>query len=214
MKCRRGNRQNDVERGQEGESRILSLLCLCADFRLIVARSAIRPSPACDTERGTSRNQCASRTSEGGDLMVQQYGVKGTNSRTLPPEERQDFDDSAYGLWSLYGKEAESHDKARIETLKDDMDGVLIFVCARFFWSTGVDVTPTPGWLVLWCSHRIRRATDSEFESKSCRPVGLLPESIRPDAGSNIPTTRLSRQPDSNEFYSPAALPDLSCIVI
>ena len=39
-----------------------------------------------------------------------------------------DFDDSANALWTLYGKEAKSHDEARIETLKDDMDGVLIFV--------------------------------------------------------------------------------------
>lgn len=39
-----------------------------------------------------------------------------------------DFDDSANALWTLYGKEAKSHDGARIQTLKDDMDGVLIFV--------------------------------------------------------------------------------------
>jgi len=39
-----------------------------------------------------------------------------------------DFDDSANALWTFYGKEAKSHDEARIETLKDDMDGVLIFV--------------------------------------------------------------------------------------
>ena len=39
-----------------------------------------------------------------------------------------DFDDSANALWTLYGKEAKSHDEACIETLKDDMDGVLIFV--------------------------------------------------------------------------------------
>ncbi|KAI0251660.1 hypothetical protein BJV78DRAFT_1125927, partial [Lactifluus subvellereus] len=38
-----------------------------------------------------------------------------------------DFDDSANALWTLYGKEARSHDEARIRTLKDDMDGVLIF---------------------------------------------------------------------------------------
>ncbi|KAH9988459.1 hypothetical protein BJV74DRAFT_773360 [Russula compacta] len=30
-------------------------------------------------------------------------------------------------LWALYGKEARSRDEARIQTLKDDMDGVLIF---------------------------------------------------------------------------------------
>jgi hypothetical protein len=43
-----------------------------------------------------------------------------------------DFDGSANALWSLYGKEAKSHDEALIQTLKDDMDGVLIFVRPRF----------------------------------------------------------------------------------
>ncbi|KAH8985109.1 hypothetical protein EDB92DRAFT_1802733 [Lactarius akahatsu] len=38
-----------------------------------------------------------------------------------------DFDDNANALWSLHVKEARSHDEARIQTLKDDMDGVLIF---------------------------------------------------------------------------------------
>ncbi|KAI9454077.1 hypothetical protein F5148DRAFT_985252 [Russula earlei] len=47
---------------------------------------------------------------------------------TSPKELHEcDFDDSANVLWSLYGEEAERHDKATIETLKDDMDGVLIF---------------------------------------------------------------------------------------
>jgi hypothetical protein len=39
-----------------------------------------------------------------------------------------DFDGNANALWSLYGKEAKSYDEARIQTLKHDMDGVLIFV--------------------------------------------------------------------------------------
>jgi len=39
-----------------------------------------------------------------------------------------DFDGSANSLWTLYGKEAKSYDEARIQTLKEDMDGVLIFV--------------------------------------------------------------------------------------
>ena len=39
-----------------------------------------------------------------------------------------DFDGSANAFWALYGKEAMSYDKACIQTLKDDMDGVLIFV--------------------------------------------------------------------------------------
>ena len=41
-----------------------------------------------------------------------------------------DFEGSANALWSIYGKEAKSHDEARIQTLKEDMDGVLIFVCS------------------------------------------------------------------------------------
>ena len=52
-----------------------------------------------------------------------------------PPEQQpgQDFDEDANDLWSLYGKEAKSHDEARIEIWKDDMDGVLIFVCPMCF---------------------------------------------------------------------------------
>ena len=48
------------------------------------------------------------------------------------PEEGQDFDEDANDLWSLYGKEAKSHDEGWIKVLKDDMDSVLIFVCAFF----------------------------------------------------------------------------------
>jgi len=46
----------------------------------------------------------------------------------------RNFDDNANALWSLHLKEAKSHDEARIQTLKDDMDGVLIFV--RVYIST------------------------------------------------------------------------------
>ncbi|KAI0285609.1 hypothetical protein BC826DRAFT_115406 [Russula brevipes] len=52
------------------------------------------------------------------------------NRHPSPPPEvphNNDFDDGANALWSLYGKEAKNRDKARIQTLKDDMDGVLIF---------------------------------------------------------------------------------------
>ena len=43
---------------------------------------------------------------------------------------RQDFDDSADELWSLYGKEAKNHDEEWIKVLKEDMDVIFIFVCA------------------------------------------------------------------------------------
>jgi hypothetical protein len=48
-----------------------------------------------------------------------------------------DFDGSANALWTLYGKEAKSHDEAEVETLKDDMEGVLLFVrsCSVHVWT-------------------------------------------------------------------------------
>jgi hypothetical protein len=39
-----------------------------------------------------------------------------------------DFDSGASALLTLYRDEAKSCDEARIQTLKEDMDGVLIFV--------------------------------------------------------------------------------------
>jgi hypothetical protein len=47
-------------------------------------------------------------------------------------QENQDFDDSANALWLLYGKEAKGYDEATIQSIKDDMDGVLIFVRVTF----------------------------------------------------------------------------------
>ncbi|KAI0295090.1 hypothetical protein B0F90DRAFT_1752615 [Multifurca ochricompacta] len=38
-----------------------------------------------------------------------------------------DFDDRANALWSLYRKDARGHDEATIKSLKEDMDGVLLF---------------------------------------------------------------------------------------
>jgi len=40
-----------------------------------------------------------------------------------------DFDSSSRTLWTLFGAEAERYDNIQIDTLKDDMGGVLIFVC-------------------------------------------------------------------------------------
>jgi hypothetical protein len=53
-----------------------------------------------------------------------------SESDQQPEEPRMigDFDGSSNAFWNLYRDEAKSHDDARINTLKDDMDGVLIFV--------------------------------------------------------------------------------------
>jgi len=45
-----------------------------------------------------------------------------------------DFDDSANDFWSLHINEARGHDKLRIESLNDDMDGILLFVRVIFYY--------------------------------------------------------------------------------
>ena len=52
-----------------------------------------------------------------------------SHSEGLHSKERQDFDDGANALWSLYGKEAKTHDEAEIQILAADMDGIPTFVC-------------------------------------------------------------------------------------
>lgn len=63
-----------------------------------------------------------------GDERPTRSSAKG--SRETP--DHADFGDSANGLWSLYATEAESHDEATVGTVKDNMDGALIFVCSYF----------------------------------------------------------------------------------
>lgn len=62
-------------------------------------------------------------------------GLDNSNASQTPQENHMvgDFDDSANALWSLYVDEAKSHDEATIGTIKDDMEGVLIFVRSRTF---------------------------------------------------------------------------------
>ena len=53
--------------------------------------------------------------------------------RNEPPEEPRvigDFDGSSNMLWTLFRDEAKSHDDARINGLKKDMESALIFVCS------------------------------------------------------------------------------------
>ena len=66
-----------------------------------------------------------------------------------------DFDDNANAMWSLHLGEAKSHDEARIHSLKDDMDGVLLFVRVHIsvFIVYSNLMHHRPGWLILRCSH-------------------------------------------------------------
>ena len=70
-----------------------------------------------------------------------------------------DFHGSTNKLWSLYGKEAESYDKARIEPLKEDMEGVLIFVRPFLFAPITESVMlihAFTGWFILGYADVVR----------------------------------------------------------
>ena len=108
------------------------------------------------------------------------------NDASQSPEEshkqRQDFDDGASDLWSLYGKEARIYDESRIKTLKGDMEGILIFVRVYFpsgDWSARILISFIPGRFIFCCSYCVRRVKDPGFKSEPRTPVSLLPESNR-----------------------------------
>lgn len=55
-------------------------------------------------------------------------GTINSSLKGIDQKKRRDFDDGANALWTLYGKEAKTHDEARFESVAKDMDGVLVFV--------------------------------------------------------------------------------------
>jgi Family of unknown function (DUF6535) len=87
------------------------------------------------------------------------------NESSRIPEEshkqRQDFDDSANDLWSLYGKEAKSHDEARINTLKVIRMGSLslyvqVFSCQPRLTSLSIQAGLFSGVLTAFVVPRIQ----------------------------------------------------------
>jgi hypothetical protein len=116
-----------------------------------------------------------------------------------PSKEREDFDDSANALWSLYEKEVKNRDEAQIQTLKDDMDGVLIFVCTYLLPVSCQlsDIILAQGRFILRGSHFVRRPKDSGLASESRTTIGVLPKSICSTSCSDIATNRVDRHPNS-----------------
>ena len=54
-----------------------------------------------------------------------------------------DFDDGANALWSLYGKEAKTHDEAHFQSQAKDMDSVLIFVRKSHHFRSQLEIHST-----------------------------------------------------------------------
>ncbi len=68
---------------------------------------------------------------EGDEHLSETHPV---STDALDPHEAEEYDERAVKFWSVYVEEAESHDKALIESWKDDMEGIIIFVCFYFFF--------------------------------------------------------------------------------
>ncbi|KAI9456392.1 hypothetical protein BJY52DRAFT_1121195, partial [Lactarius psammicola] len=88
-------------------------------------------------------------------LYVLDSGGRATGNSSsdglFPPrshKERRDFDDGANTLWSLYGKEAKTHDEARFQRLAADMDGIPTFVIHSVFQQAGLFAAVLTSFLV------------------------------------------------------------------
>lgn len=76
-----------------------------------------------------------SRISRGFSELIAGAGRNGPSPNDVPGRFHEEFrgghtdtNDRGNPLWSLYEQEIKGYDKARIQDLKDDMKGVLIFV--------------------------------------------------------------------------------------
>jgi hypothetical protein len=70
-----------------------------------------------------------------------------------------DFDESANDLWTLYRKEARRNDESQLQSLTDDMNGVLIFVRSLFphaYKSCCMLIHGPIGGFIFRCPYRIR----------------------------------------------------------
>lgn len=107
------------------------------------------------------------------------HGSLGESSDKGPLEKRMigDFGGGANALWALYGREAKSLDEARIHSLKDDMDGVLIFVrsCLLYYCNGLCHAHPPLGWFIFRRPHHIYNQQQTGLESQPRKPNGLLP---------------------------------------
>lgn len=138
-------------------------------------------------------------------------GPPGDSSDLEPGEIRMigDFDGSANALWSLYGQEAQSHDKARIQTLKEDMDGVLILSVhvLSMLPNAAILIHDNTGWSVFRRSNRLHTRQQTELESQPHRPNGVLPSTECRNARSDFPPNLLHCSSVFHLFHPAASIP-------
>jgi len=82
-------------------------------FKARGKRTRLRRPPPPSTTEGNERVA-------GGPIVL--------NDNRAINHDAEEYDERAAKFWSVYVEEAESHDKALIETWKDDMEGIIVFV--------------------------------------------------------------------------------------
>ncbi|KAI0265689.1 hypothetical protein BC834DRAFT_843543 [Gloeopeniophorella convolvens] len=85
------------------------------------------PSTLGNDEKDASEKPPPPSDSENVDHLSETRVIPVTE--THETDEAQEYDERAVKFWSVYVDEAENHDKALIETWKDDMEGIIIFTC-------------------------------------------------------------------------------------
>lgn len=114
-----------------------------------------------------------------------------------------DFDGSAHTLWGLYGREAKSHDKAQIQTLKEDMDGVLIFVRLYVVHATVLVmlIHLYTGWFIFCRPHLVHNRQQTKLGSRPRRPNGVLSPTKRCRSRSDFAPNLLHRSAGFHQFH-------------
>ena len=99
------------------------------------SKNRIASGISSSTPRRACTIQCVSRISRGFSELIAGAGMNGPSPNDGPGRLHEEFrsghtntNNSGNPLWSLYEQEIKGYDKARIQDLKDDMKGVLIFV--------------------------------------------------------------------------------------
>ena len=113
----------------------------------------------------------------------------------------EDFDDSANALWSLYAKEAKSHDEATVETIKDDMDGALIRAFIYFLSTLGL-VVMTDDLIRLACF----LVSSPHFSSIVIRTYNSILRNSRHTSSNNL-LCCLTKYPPSFRLSARSSLP-------
>jgi len=131
--------QIDIETGLDGESGLIPFFFFLKYFSALqdnLNEWEIISAPEKNDEGGTYSvsvgDSINDSTDQGGGMNDQSGNGAPSHSPKDSREKPKDFDNSANVLWNLYGKEAKDHDEARMQTLRDDMDGLLIFVCISY----------------------------------------------------------------------------------